>query len=92
VASALTSRGAAGIVVEPTLFRGSEAVLGAPIKGSATQIADGLGAFQEAGFTNVEVVLWPPTVAALDAMASVLELLGAKRSSPTPAKSLIPSV
>jgi alkanesulfonate monooxygenase SsuD/methylene tetrahydromethanopterin reductase-like flavin-dependent oxidoreductase (luciferase family) len=67
----------AGIVVEPTSFTGSEAVLGVPIKGSAEQIADGLRTFRAAGFTNVELLVWPPTVAAVDAMAPVLELLDA---------------
>jgi len=65
----------AGIVVEPTSVTGSAAVLGTPIRGSAAQIADELRAFDAAGFTNLEVVVWPPTVAALDAMAPVLELL-----------------
>src|SRR6185503_15181886 len=32
----------AGIVVEPTSFTGSEAVLGTPIRGSSEEIADGL--------------------------------------------------
>jgi alkanesulfonate monooxygenase SsuD/methylene tetrahydromethanopterin reductase-like flavin-dependent oxidoreductase (luciferase family) len=65
----------AGIVVEPTSFTGSAAVIGTPIKGSAEQIADGLRAFSAAGFTNLELIVWPPTRAALDAMAPVLELL-----------------
>jgi len=68
---------AAGIVVEPTSVTGSEAVLGAPIRGSAKQIADGLRAFGTAGFTNIELLVWPPTLAAVDALAPVLELLDA---------------
>ena len=67
----------AGIVVEPTSVTGSEAVLGTPMRGSAEEIADALRAFGAAGFTNVEVVVWPPTVVAVDAMAPVLELLDA---------------
>jgi alkanesulfonate monooxygenase SsuD/methylene tetrahydromethanopterin reductase-like flavin-dependent oxidoreductase (luciferase family) len=67
----------AGIVVEPTSFTGSEAVLGTPIHGSVAQVADGLQAFGAAGFTNLELIVWPPTLAALDAMAPVLELLDA---------------
>ncbi len=67
----------AGIVVEPTSFTGAAAVLGTPVHGSAAKIADGLRAFGLAGFTNVELVVWPPTLAALDAMAPVLELLDA---------------
>jgi alkanesulfonate monooxygenase SsuD/methylene tetrahydromethanopterin reductase-like flavin-dependent oxidoreductase (luciferase family) len=67
----------AGIVVEPTTFTGSEAILGTPVRGSAEEIADALRAFGVAGFTNLELVVWPPTLAALDALAPVLELLDA---------------
>jgi alkanesulfonate monooxygenase SsuD/methylene tetrahydromethanopterin reductase-like flavin-dependent oxidoreductase (luciferase family) len=67
----------AGIVVEPTSFTGSEKVLGVPVRGSAEEIADGLRAFGGAGFTNLELLVWPPTLAALDALAPVLELLDA---------------
>jgi alkanesulfonate monooxygenase SsuD/methylene tetrahydromethanopterin reductase-like flavin-dependent oxidoreductase (luciferase family) len=66
----------AGIAVEPTSFTGAAEVLGVPIRGAALEIADGLRAFQVAGFDHLEVVLWPPTLAALDAMAPVLDLLG----------------
>jgi hypothetical protein len=52
-------------------------VLGSPIRGSAEAIAQGLQAFGTAGFTNLELLLWPPTLAALDALAPVLELLDA---------------
>jgi alkanesulfonate monooxygenase SsuD/methylene tetrahydromethanopterin reductase-like flavin-dependent oxidoreductase (luciferase family) len=65
----------AGVVVEPTSVSGSEAVLGTPIRGSTQEIADELRAFGEAGFTNLELIVWPPTPAALDALAPVLELL-----------------
>jgi alkanesulfonate monooxygenase SsuD/methylene tetrahydromethanopterin reductase-like flavin-dependent oxidoreductase (luciferase family) len=68
----------AGIVVEPTSFTGSSKVIGEPIRGSAAQIADGLRAFGAAGATNIELIVWPPTLAALDAMAPVLELLDAR--------------
>lgn len=67
----------AGIVVEPTSFSGSEAVFGPPVRGTAEEIADALRAFGAAGYTNVELVLWPPTLAALHALAPVLELLDA---------------
>jgi alkanesulfonate monooxygenase SsuD/methylene tetrahydromethanopterin reductase-like flavin-dependent oxidoreductase (luciferase family) len=67
----------AGIVVEPTSVTGSEAVLGTPVGGSAQEIADALRAFGTAGFTNVELIVWPPTPTALGAMAPVLELLDA---------------
>ena len=48
-----------------------------PLRGSAEEIADGLRAFGAGGFTQVEVLLWPRTLVALDAMAPVLELLDA---------------
>jgi alkanesulfonate monooxygenase SsuD/methylene tetrahydromethanopterin reductase-like flavin-dependent oxidoreductase (luciferase family) len=67
----------AGIVVEPTSFTGSEAVLGTPVRGSAEEIADAFREFGTAGFTNLELLVWPPTVAALDALAPVIELLDA---------------
>jgi alkanesulfonate monooxygenase SsuD/methylene tetrahydromethanopterin reductase-like flavin-dependent oxidoreductase (luciferase family) len=65
----------AGIVVEPTSQTGSAAVVGEPLRGTAEEIADGLRGFREAGFTQVELVAWPPTIAALDALAPVLDLL-----------------
>ena len=67
----------AGIVVEPTSFTGSEAVFGPPVRGSAEEIADAFRAFGAAGYTNLELVVWPPTLAAVDALAPVLELLDA---------------
>jgi alkanesulfonate monooxygenase SsuD/methylene tetrahydromethanopterin reductase-like flavin-dependent oxidoreductase (luciferase family) len=67
----------AGIVVEPTSFTGSEAVLGTPVRGSAEEIADAFREFGTAGFTNLELLVWPPTVEALDALAPVIELLDA---------------
>jgi alkanesulfonate monooxygenase SsuD/methylene tetrahydromethanopterin reductase-like flavin-dependent oxidoreductase (luciferase family) len=66
----------AGIVIEPTSVRGGDA-LGTPIRGTATEIADVLRGFGAAGFTNVEVIVSPPSLATLDAMAPVLELLDA---------------
>jgi alkanesulfonate monooxygenase SsuD/methylene tetrahydromethanopterin reductase-like flavin-dependent oxidoreductase (luciferase family) len=65
----------AGIVVEPTSVTGSAAVVAEPIRGSAEEIADGLRSFREAGFTQVELVPWPPTIAALEALAPVVDLL-----------------
>ena len=67
----------AGIIVEPTSVTGAEAVLGTPVRGSAEEIADALRAFGAAGFTNIELLVWPPTLAALDALAPVLERLDA---------------
>lgn len=65
----------AGIVVEPTAVAGSEALFGPPVRGSAEEIADAFRAFAAAGYTNLELVLWPPTLEAVSAMAPVLELL-----------------
>ena len=67
----------AGIAVEPTSITGAEGVLGTPVKGSAEEIADAFRAFGAAGFTNLELVVWPPTLAAVDALAPVIELLDA---------------
>jgi alkanesulfonate monooxygenase SsuD/methylene tetrahydromethanopterin reductase-like flavin-dependent oxidoreductase (luciferase family) len=65
----------AGIVVEPTSVTGAAEVLGVPIGGSAAEIADALLAFAAGGFDHLELLLWPPTLAALDAMAPVLDRL-----------------
>jgi alkanesulfonate monooxygenase SsuD/methylene tetrahydromethanopterin reductase-like flavin-dependent oxidoreductase (luciferase family) len=67
----------AGIIVEPTSITGSAEVLGTPIRGSPDEIADAFRAFRARGFTQIEVLLWPRTLAALDAIAPVLELLDA---------------
>jgi alkanesulfonate monooxygenase SsuD/methylene tetrahydromethanopterin reductase-like flavin-dependent oxidoreductase (luciferase family) len=65
----------AGIVVEPTSVSGAEAVFGPPVRGTSAEIADALRAFGAAGYTNVEIVAWPPTIEAVGALAPVLELL-----------------
>src|SRR3954465_12203679 len=62
----------AGIVVEPPAFSGSEPVFGPPVRGTAEEIADACRAFGVAGYTNLELVVWPPTLAALDALAPVI--------------------
>ncbi|MES2209663.1 MAG: LLM class flavin-dependent oxidoreductase [Chloroflexota bacterium] len=67
----------AGIVVEPTSVSGAAKVLGTPLRGSAEEVADGLRTFRAGGFTQVEVLVWPPTLAALEAMTPVIELLHA---------------
>ena len=67
----------AGIFVEPTDVTGAEEAMAVPLRGSAEEIADGLRAFRDGGFTQVEILLWPRTLAALEAMAPVLELLDA---------------
>jgi len=55
---------------------GAAAVLGVPVRGTSEEIADAFRAFGAAGFTQLELILWPPTLAALEAMAPVVELLG----------------
>jgi alkanesulfonate monooxygenase SsuD/methylene tetrahydromethanopterin reductase-like flavin-dependent oxidoreductase (luciferase family) len=67
----------AGIIVEPTSVTGAADVLAVPIRGTAEEIADGLRSFRTGGFTHVEILLWPRSLAALEAMAPVLELLDA---------------
>ena len=67
----------AGIIVEPTQVTGAADVMGAPVRGSAEEIADAFRAFGLAGYSQLELILWPPTIEALDAMAPVLELLDA---------------
>lgn len=67
----------AGVVVEPTTVSGAADVLGMPIRGSAMEIADALLAFGAGGFDHLEVVPWPPTIAAVDAMAPALDLVRA---------------
>jgi alkanesulfonate monooxygenase SsuD/methylene tetrahydromethanopterin reductase-like flavin-dependent oxidoreductase (luciferase family) len=65
----------AGIIVEPTPVTGAADVLAVPVSGTSEEIADAIRAFGSAGYTQVELLLWPPTIAALEAMAPVLELL-----------------
>jgi alkanesulfonate monooxygenase SsuD/methylene tetrahydromethanopterin reductase-like flavin-dependent oxidoreductase (luciferase family) len=65
----------AGIVVEPTAVTGAADTFGVPVSGSAEEIADAIRAFGGAGYTQVELLLWPPTLAALEAMAPVVDLL-----------------
>ena len=67
----------AGIIVEPTDVTGAAEALAIPVRGSAEEIADGLRAFHAGGFTQIEILLWPRTLAALEAMVPVLELLDA---------------
>lgn len=65
----------AGIVVEPTSITGAADVIGVPVRGTSEEIADAIRSFGAAGFTQLELLLWPPTRAALEAMAPVIELL-----------------
>jgi alkanesulfonate monooxygenase SsuD/methylene tetrahydromethanopterin reductase-like flavin-dependent oxidoreductase (luciferase family) len=66
----------AGIIVEPTPITGGAEALGVPVRGTSEEIADAFRGFREAGFTQLEVILWPPTPAPLEAMAPVVHLLG----------------
>jgi alkanesulfonate monooxygenase SsuD/methylene tetrahydromethanopterin reductase-like flavin-dependent oxidoreductase (luciferase family) len=63
----------AGIVVEPTSSGGSAEILGEPVRGTAAEISDAFDAFADAGYTQLEILLWPPTLEALDAMAPVID-------------------
>lgn len=67
----------AGIVVEPTSFSGSEATFGPPVRGTSEEIAQTLRDFGAAGYTNLELVVWPPTLSAVDALRPVIEMLDA---------------
>ena len=67
----------AGIIVEPTDITGAAEALAIPVGGSAGEIADELRAFRAGGFTQIEILLWPRTLTALEAMAPVLDLLEA---------------
>src|SRR5512141_2327378 len=49
----------AGIIVEPTVVTGAAEVIGVPVSGPAEQIADAIRSLGKAGFTQVEVLLWP---------------------------------
>jgi alkanesulfonate monooxygenase SsuD/methylene tetrahydromethanopterin reductase-like flavin-dependent oxidoreductase (luciferase family) len=65
-----------GVVVEPIdEHNAEEAGLGVPISGSTEEIATQVRRFGEIGVTRIELVLMPPTPAALEAVAPVLELL-----------------
>jgi len=67
----------AGVVVAPLANAGYEGGFGTAITGSADQIADAFRTFQAAGFTQLEFLVEPQTLAALEAMVPVLELLDA---------------
>jgi alkanesulfonate monooxygenase SsuD/methylene tetrahydromethanopterin reductase-like flavin-dependent oxidoreductase (luciferase family) len=64
----------AGIFVEPTAERGAEQ-FAVPLRGSVQEIAEGIRSFGDAGFTQVELMLWPPTIGALEALAPVIDEL-----------------
>lgn len=63
-----------GVTVNPLQPAGYRA---AAISGRADEIADGIRTFRDVGFTQLEIMLTPGTVAALDALVPVLERLDA---------------
>jgi len=65
----------AGIVVAPLAAAEYTGMFGSAITGSAWEIADAFRTFRAAGFTQLEFMLEPQSLASLEAMAPVLELL-----------------
>jgi alkanesulfonate monooxygenase SsuD/methylene tetrahydromethanopterin reductase-like flavin-dependent oxidoreductase (luciferase family) len=63
-----------GVLVNPMLPAGQRADV---ISGSAEEIANAFRSFREVGFTQLEMMFHPGTVAAIEALAPVLELLDA---------------
>jgi hypothetical protein len=63
------------VVVAPQAGGRYEGGFGSAITGSAQQIADAFRTFQAAGFTQLEFLVEPQTMASLEAMAPVLALL-----------------
>ncbi len=64
-------------LIEPTSVGGSESDFGTADTRLARGDRDTLRAFASAGFTNIELIVWPTNVATVDAMAPVIELLDA---------------
>ena len=67
----------AGVIVAPLATEPVTTMFGAAITGPAERIADTFRGFRAAGFTQLEFMLEPQSMATLDAMAPVLELLDA---------------
>ena len=66
----------AGIEVAP-LARAGDAGVEGMVTGSAEEIADQFRAFAAAGYSQLEIMLEPPTIEAVEALAPVLALLDA---------------
>jgi hypothetical protein len=66
-----------GVVVAPLSSAEYTGMFGTAITGSAHQIADAFPTFRAAGFTQLEFMLEPQTLASLEAMAPMLELIDA---------------
>jgi alkanesulfonate monooxygenase SsuD/methylene tetrahydromethanopterin reductase-like flavin-dependent oxidoreductase (luciferase family) len=67
----------AGVVVAPLASGPYTGAFGSAITGSAREIADAFRTFRAAGFTQLEFILEPLSLAALDAMAPVVDDLDA---------------
>src|SRR3972149_10754240 len=66
-----------GVWVESTDDHGVEAAdLGVPITGTAEEIAGTLSTFAEMGVTRLELMVWPNTLAAVEAMRPAVAALG----------------
>lgn len=63
-----------GVVVHPLMPSGGAAHV---LSGSAQEIADAFYTFKAAGYTRLEIMLGPGTIAAMEALAPVLEALDA---------------
>jgi alkanesulfonate monooxygenase SsuD/methylene tetrahydromethanopterin reductase-like flavin-dependent oxidoreductase (luciferase family) len=63
-----------GLSVNPTIPAGSREDI---VSGSAEEIADQLRPFRDGGFTRVELMFGPGTMAALEALAPVVQLVRA---------------
>jgi alkanesulfonate monooxygenase SsuD/methylene tetrahydromethanopterin reductase-like flavin-dependent oxidoreductase (luciferase family) len=68
----------AGVLVAPLVGAAYDGAFGTAITGSAEEIADAFRTFHAAGFTQLEFLVEPLTMAALDAVAPVIELLDAE--------------
>ncbi len=66
----------AGVIVETTDDHSAEAnEMGVPIAGTPDEIAATIREFARRGFTRLELLPWPQTMAAVDALAPVLAVL-----------------
>jgi alkanesulfonate monooxygenase SsuD/methylene tetrahydromethanopterin reductase-like flavin-dependent oxidoreductase (luciferase family) len=63
-----------GMLVDPTLPAGAKP---SRLSGTTAEMADAVRTFRDAGFTSVELMLDHGTLAALDALAPVLEMIRA---------------
>lgn len=71
----------AGIEVASRARRGDSSAPKGAIAGSSEDIADRFQELQAAGYTQLEIMLEPPTIDALEALAPVLEVLDSRDAS-----------